>query len=205
MAVLEFHIPFYREIFEIPGFIAEPFLMIGDQLIVGDDLPPDFRFDDLRQLLSARGLTDVAAVDLFDDRAELRYDLNHPVPRAEEDRYRTVCDIGTLEHLFDTRQCLENCMRMVRLGGCYLLHTPVKGYHRHGFHTFNPELIVESFRLNGFDIEYLKYSSKRGLELERLEDAPNCLVWIVGRKRAPLEVFQIPQQRRWEEIYDSEY
>src|SRR5207244_5971508 len=139
------------------GFLAEPFLMVGFQIIVQRDLPDDFGYEDMKELLHAKGIGDVTTLDYFDPRAELRYDLNVPVPTAEHERYLTVCDIGTLEHVFDTRQCMENCMRMVKPGGHYFLTTPVKGYYGHGLHTFNPELVVQAFRLNGFDIAYLKY------------------------------------------------
>jgi hypothetical protein len=212
---------FYLEIFSIPGFLAEPLATLGYQVIIGKDLPEDlpeeFKFGDMKQLLDSRGITDVTAIDLFDERADLRYDLNFPVPSTEEERYRTVCDLGTLEHVFDTRQCMENCMRMVKPGGHYLLCTPVIGWHRHGLHTFNPELIIGGFLLNGFDIEYLRYSTSSGVAVEELEyvqtglpdeharfpprDTPNCLIWIVGRKTSSLDVFQVPQQGRWARAY----
>jgi hypothetical protein len=218
LAIVDRHIPFYREIFAIPGFLAEPLLTIGFQAIIGEDLPDEFRYEHAKQLLRARGITDVTAIDLFDERADLRYDLNLPVPSREEERYRTVCDIGTLEHLFDTKQCMENCMRMVSPGGHYFLCTPVRGYYRHGFHTFDPELIIGAFRLNGFDIEYLKYSTGRGVPVEELEQVPaglpdehaqvptlgpaqRCLIWIVGKKTASLEAFRIPQQGMWASHY----
>ena len=79
MAVLGSHIDFYRRIFELPGFLAGPVLTLGFQDIVGDDLPEDFR-GDLTRLLAARGISDVTTLDLFDGRADLRYDLNLPVP-----------------------------------------------------------------------------------------------------------------------------
>jgi hypothetical protein len=196
-------------------------LTIGLQTIIGEDLPDDFRHADATELLRARGIADVTSIDLFDETADLQYDLNVPVPSREEERYRTVCDIGSLEHVFDTKQCMENCMRMVGPGGHYLLQTPVKGYYGHGFHTFNPELIISAFRLNGFDIEYLKYSTGNGMPIEELEHVPaglpgeqvqvlprrsppKCLIWIVGKKTAPMEDFQIPQQGMWARRYSAD-
>jgi hypothetical protein len=195
-------------------------LTIGFQVILGKDLPDEFRYDDAKQLLAARGISDVTTIDLFDERADLRYDLNLPVPSSEEERYRTVCDIGTLEHLFDTKQCMENCMRMVRPGGRYFLCTPVRGYYRHGFHTFDPELVIGAYRLNGFDIEYLKYSTGGGVPIDELEEVPaglagehasvppegsagRCLIWIVGTKTRSLGQFRIPQQGMWAPHYST--
>jgi hypothetical protein len=80
---------------------------------------------------------------------------------------------------------------MVASGGRYFLHTPVKGYFEHGFHTFHPDLITEAFTINRFEIEYLKYSSGWGAPLEHPGDADDALIWIVGRKTAPLGDFRI--------------
>jgi hypothetical protein len=198
MAILAGHVHLYRRIFEIPGFLGEPMLMLGHQDILGGDLPEDFAYKNLRELLAARGVNAVTTIDLYDRRADLRYDLNLPVPDAEHERYRTVLDIGTLEHLFDTRQCVENCLRMVKTGGHYLLHTPVRGYSRHGLHTFDPDVMVQALELNGFDVRFLAYSSKAGDELGRPEDAEDVLLWVVAEKTQPLGAFQIPQQGKWE-------
>ena len=98
-------------------------------------VPRDFRFSSLTELLCSKGHP-VTTLDYFDSRADLRYDMNQPVPEGEHNRYGTLIDIGSLEHLFDTAGCLENCFRMVRPGGSYLLHTPINGYFGHGLHVF---------------------------------------------------------------------
>ena len=201
MAILEPHIPFYRKVFDVPGLLAEPFLMLGYQQILGHGDAEDFDFPDVVELLAARGVGEVTTLDLFDDRADLRYDLNFPVPANEHDRYATVFDIGTLEHVFDSRQCLESSLRMVRPGGHYFGHTPVKGYYRHGFHTFHPAFLRLALKENGFDILYLKYSSEGGEPLDRPEHGDDVLLWIVGRKTAPMGEFRIPQQPLWIDHY----
>jgi hypothetical protein len=203
MVILQRHIDFYRRIFEIPGFLADPVLTLGFQDILGRDLPEDFDRGDLKRLLRTRGLTDVTTLDLFDDRADLRYDLNLPVPEGEHERYGAVLDIGTLEHVFDTRQCLENCLRMVRTGGHYFLHTPVKGYFCHGLHTFHPEGLLRALEVNAFEIRFLAYSSLAGESLERPEEADDSLIWVVARKAAALDEFQNPQQSKWARRYSG--
>ncbi len=62
---------------------------------------------------------------------------------TQHERYQTVYDVGTIEHVFDTRQCFENCARMVAVGGHYFIHTPVRGYFGHGLHTFAPGILTE--------------------------------------------------------------
>jgi hypothetical protein len=112
-----------------------------------------------------------------------------------------VIDIGSLEHVFDTRQCLENCLRMVRVGGVYILHTAVKGYYLHGLHTFSPEALLQVFTLNGFELVYHRYSTDGGAPLEDPTKGENVLIWLVGRKIADISVFKCPQQRGWKELY----
>jgi hypothetical protein len=85
--------------------------------------------------LHNRGLREVAVLDLFDPRATLRYDMNAPVPESSTSA-TARCSTSAAWSVFDTRQCL-NCLRMVRPGGCYFLHTPVKGFFGHGLHALN--------------------------------------------------------------------
>jgi len=137
MAILKEHIPFYREIFKIPGIISEPILTFGFQDIIGENIPTEFRFKDLKRLITSKGIKNILTLDLFDVRADLRYDLNLPVPEFEHNKYNLVFDIGTLEHIFDTRQTIENCLRMIKKGGFYFVQTTVRGYFRHGLHVLS--------------------------------------------------------------------
>jgi len=194
------HARYYREIFALPGVLAEPFLMLGHQDTYGR-MPPDMDFPDLPQLLAARGVSQVTTLDPFDPRADARYDLNEPVPDYEAERYAVVLDIGCLEHVFDTRRCLENCLRMAQVGGVYVLHTTVAGYVGHGLHVFNPEALTEALRLNGFEILYEKYCARDGRPLGGPKDARDALIWLVGKKTRHIDEFVVPQQGRWEREY----
>jgi hypothetical protein len=204
MGILKMHVDMHREIFALPGMLEEPFLQIGYQIIVGNNLPEDFDYPDVKQWLEAQGIRDITAIDYFDHKAELRYDLNRPVPEHEHERYQTVIDIGTIEHLFDTRQCLENCMRMVKVGGQYFLHTPVNGYCGHGLHTFDPWVMTRALEINSFEIVYQRFTSARGEPIETAKDAEHSLVWIIARKTASMGEFQIPQQEEWGSAYEAE-
>src|ERR1022692_3747113 len=137
------------------------------------------------------------SLDLFDPRSELRYDMNHRVPEHEHGRYATFIDIGSLEHVFDTRPCFENCLRMVAPGGHYVLHTPVNGYYAHGFHVFNPECLRSGLELNGFRVIYEKYSSVDGRPVADPSAPGDVLAWIVARKERVMDQFVCPQQGKW--------
>jgi hypothetical protein len=83
-------------------------------------------------------------------------------------------------------------------GGLFFLHTPVHGGLYHGFYTFNPDMLIQAFTLNGFEIEYLKYGTFWGAPINHPGEAKNSLIWIVGRKVREMHEFVAPQQDLWE-------
>lgn len=200
MVILRKHTNFYREIFKIQGIFKEPFLTLGYQEIE-ENIPSDFRHKDLKALLLSKGLKSIVTCDYFDPRADLKYDLNFPVPISEHEKYNVVFDIGTLEHIFDTRQAIENCMRMVRVDGLYFLHTPIKGYFGHGLHVFNPKGLIDILTNNNFKILYLKFSSSSGEIVRDFNDRDDILIWVIGKKIEKTGRLNIPQQRMWENEY----
>ena len=200
------HIPYYEEILPLPGFLADPILIFGwqDVLAPAPNSPSAsdfFAHPDLNSWLRAHGHRDVRTLDHFDDRADFRWDMNRPVPDTAHEAYATLIDIGCLEHVFDTRQCLENCLRMVRVGGHILLHTPVNGYYAHGLHVFNPEAIVGALELNGFELRYTKFCRLDGSAIVDPGGLQDAIIWAVARKTRRLGDFVCPQQSRWQSRY----
>jgi hypothetical protein len=204
--ILPGHEGYCLEIFALPGFLADPILVFGVQDILKPcsarrmrkELAP---FADLGGYLRSRGVGQVVTMDAFDPRADLRYDLNRPVPEHEHGRYATLIDIGCLEHVFDSRQCLENCLRLVRRDGHLLIHTPVKGYYGHGLHTFHPEGLLGVLELNGFQVLYAKYSTASGRHVTSPDAFRDVLIWMVGKKIGEFDRFTNPQQARWTRAY----
>ncbi len=194
--VLVTHLPFYREIFGIPGFVRDPLLCFGFQEFEPGATLDGKQYGHLGEYFAAQGIT-ATSLDLFDPRSELRYDMNYAVPESEHGRYGTFIDIGSLEHVFDTRQCFENCLRMVKPGGYYMLHTPVNGYFAHGFHVFNPECLRGAMELNGFRIVYEKYSNVHGQPVDDPSTWGDILTWTVARKEREMDKFVCPQQGKW--------
>ena len=156
-------------------------------------MPTEFDFPTVKALLLSLGVEEVYTLDLFDGRADLRYDLNLPIPGFEYEQYSVVADMGTLEHVFDTKQALENCLRMVMVRGLYFLVTPVSGYAGHGAHVFHPEIIRKALKFNGFKILYEKYCTQDGEAMEGQRNTYDVLLWMVGYKRRTLGQFIIPQ------------
>jgi hypothetical protein len=239
VAILHPHIPYYREVFALPGVLAEPLLVFGFQDVAVRSLfrqpfaalaprkklrrlqkglgfrvqallgrrasdyavPEEFWAKELTGVLAAYGVRDVTVLDHFDPRADLSYDMNQPVPAREHARYASLFDIGCLEHLFDTRQCLENCLRMIAPGGTYFLHTNVNGYFGHGLHVFSPEALLAALELNGFEVVHLRYSTPTGVRLERPTDARDVIIWLVAHKQKEIQPFVCPQQGKWRDYY----
>jgi hypothetical protein len=203
MTIIREHIPYYREIFSFPDFWREKFLMIGLPYIEGTHLPADFTYRNLKELVLSHGLQKVFSADLFDTNADYRWDLNRPIPKNFQNRYKVLIDIGTLEHIFDTRQCLENYFRLVAPGGLFVLVTPVNGYFGHGLHVFNPETLLDALEKNDFLVLYKKFITSTGIEVSDPALQGNILLWVLARKGNKLGKFIIPQQGYWKNMYAS--
>jgi hypothetical protein len=96
-------------------------------------------------------------VDAFDasayERANRVHDFNDPLPAAFAQRYSTVLESGTLEHVFNFPVAILNCMRLLEVGGHYVGITPANNFMGHGFYQFSPELFHRLLApVNGFRI-----------------------------------------------------
>jgi len=167
-------------------------------------IPVKFQENNLQEILKNYGMNEVKTLDLFDDRADFNFDMNTPLPSDLKGRFKTVIDIGSLEHIFDTKQCLWNLFSLLQTEGHLLIHTPCNGYFDHGFHTFSPECLTQAIELNGFKIEYLKFATPCGIELRNPDSVCDALILIVAKKLKHIKHFNIPQQGRWERIYHKQ-
>lgn len=103
-----------------------------------------------RTFFGMMGIGDYADMDkLEDDSPIILHDLNEPVTDELVDRFNVVIDGGTLEHIFDVRQTLENVVRLCRVGG-HVVHLNPCVFLDHGFFGLNPCLYHDFYRANGF-------------------------------------------------------
>ncbi|MFT5327511.1 MAG: 2-polyprenyl-3-methyl-5-hydroxy-6-metoxy-1,4-benzoquinol methylase [Planctomycetaceae bacterium] len=196
--ILGAHLKLWSEIFSLQYLPKGRWITIGYQ-----DIHPKvrqiegFQFADLKELLQQRGV-DVTTLDFFDQRADLKFDLNEPVGGEYSETFDMLLDIGSIEHVYDTRQAFTNHLGMVKTGGYICIHTPVSGYFRHGLHTFHPETVRESLRQNGCTVCYEKFTTSSGqILLEADLKNRNALIWIVAQKTSRFEKFVNPQQGRY--------
>jgi len=149
------------------------------------------------------------------------YDLNNDIPDGEMEGYTAVIDGGSLEHIFNFPAAIKNCMKMLKVGGCYLGITPANNFLGHGFYQFSPELYFSIFtKQNGFELVHLIafedipaptwYSVKKPIEIkERISVVNNQPIYllILARKIEKVSIFATtPQQSdylaTWEDQLD---
>lgn len=229
MAVLPEHICFYEDVFSASDVVRGNVITMGlqDLRFSGVRPPPSNFLDwlthyywrkrirtqryrwllqlvDFAQMLQNFGACTVTSLDFFDDRADLVHDMNNPISAQWVEQYDLVIDIGSTEHIFDSRQCIENLLRLTKIGGHIMLHLPVSGYFAHGLHVFNPQCILDCLELNGFDICYLAFSSRRGRRLRKPHPTKDTILWALARKtKTQAAGFINPQQKVWEDYYGT--
>jgi len=102
-----------------------------------------------KTMFEAMGLFDYVDLDKFDsDSPEILHDLNLPIPEKLINRFGLVFDGGTIEHIFDVRQVLENIGKMVCINGCVIHLCSIS--IDHGFYGFSPLFYYDYYSVNGF-------------------------------------------------------
>jgi hypothetical protein len=102
-------------------------------------------------LLELFGSTCVDSVDnsAYQD-ATIIADMNLPWQPTKQ--YDTVLDLGTMEHIFNVPQTLENIRRACAVGGQIIHVVPANNFCGHGFYQFSPELFYSYYtKENGFE------------------------------------------------------
>lgn len=170
-------------------FMQPRMLMLGNQQnVCGRKLPCEYETLDL-------------------DGGDHRIDLNFPLardgskaaPPSKElqliGAFKTVYNLGTLEHVWDVNQAYTNAALMVQMGGYFIGHSPVAGYEGHGIHVTDWKRIKDFFTLNGFEMQSLYFTQQNG----QIHGDPsrNCgksvIMWFAAQKVAPFAYLK-PQQ-----------
>ncbi len=88
------------------------------------------------------------------------HDMNTIVPESLFGRYDAILDGGTLEHLFNVPQALENTVKMLKKGGTVIHLLPMNNMVNHGFYQFSPGLFFDFYAANGFKGCILAFAEK---------------------------------------------
>jgi hypothetical protein len=105
-------------------------------------------------ILGRIGAGSVTSIDASDyEGATIVADMNVPLDEDLRQRFDTVIDGGTLEHVFNIGVGVANAMEMVRQGGWLVHITPTNQAAGHGFYQLSPELFFRALSpTNGYQI-----------------------------------------------------
>lgn len=164
-----------------------------------------------RTFFEMMGIKDYYDIDKFDyEKPQILHDLNTPISAELYDKFNLIIDSGTIEHIFDVRQVMENIARMCKEGGWVVHITPSSNFVDHGFFSFSPCFFYDFYRVNGFDdftcyvlqlnvnnyldpCYYIEYHY--GMNLHGLiQPNKEILVFFAARKTAKVESVVIPTQ-----------
>jgi len=103
-----------------------------------------------QMLLDHFGSTCVDSIDNSNyEGATIVTDMN--LPWKSSKLYDTVMDLGTMEHIFNVPQVLDNIKKACKNGGQIIHILPANNFCGHGFYQFSPELFYSYYtEENGF-------------------------------------------------------
>jgi SAM-dependent methyltransferase len=111
-------------------------------------------FVDESGVFQALGFNAVESLDFSNfEGATHVFDLNRPVPGRLINKYDTILDAGTIEHVFDIRQSFENIHKMLKVGGSIIHIAPSSNHVDHGFYMFSPTLFLDYYSANNYEIK----------------------------------------------------
>lgn len=108
------------------------------------------------------GVKEVDALDCSDyEGANIIFNLNED-KNSIVSEYDLVIDGGTLEHIYNVANAMNNMNICLREGG-YIYHlVPCAGWVNHGFYSFSPTFFTDAYGpKSGFKLEYCKLLFKQ--------------------------------------------
>lgn len=91
------------------------------------------------------GFATIESIDASSyEQATIVHDMNFPLPTSLKDQFDFVFDGGTIEHIFNLPQVLENVIDMLKVGGVFCSVTCNNNFSGHGMYQFSPELFLST-------------------------------------------------------------
>jgi hypothetical protein len=149
-----------------PRHIVEQHFPDAAPLFINDAARRDCQAD----FYALMGVRKYMAVDLFDDRAVIRHDMNRRLITWRRD---VVTNFGTAEHVFDVARFFANIHSATKRGGLMLHAMPAFGDINHGFYNFHPVMIRGMAVANDYevlDFTYVDNIANRACAEQSLED-----------------------------------
>ena len=154
------------------------------------------------------------------ENATIIEDLNLPIKKKYYKNFDFIYDGGSLEHIFNISEALNNISRILKTNG-YIMHlSPVNNYIDHGFYSINPTLLKDYYEQNNFkilEINLIKqnYNLEKKTKWEVFEYEPSLirhyknwkwkenrmLVWLVAKKTNKSAKIVIPTQSKYVDLH----
>jgi hypothetical protein len=106
-------------------------------------------------LIQEFGSTHVDSMDFSNfESANIIHDLNKIIIDTNLiQKYDTVLDLGTLEHIYHINNAFVNLSKLCKVGGQIIHILPGNGQCGHGFWQFSPEVFFSLYsEVNGYEI-----------------------------------------------------
>lgn len=150
--------------------------------------------------------------------AQVIHDMNNPLPDSLAGKFDCVFDGGTLEHIYNFPQAVENIFRMLKKNGTFISSTIANNIMGHGFYQFSPELFYRVFaEKNGWNTKTVMLCEhqlspprfwrvddpmKVGSRLE-VQNSSQLYLMIITQKIRNELIFQTPQQSDYASVWNS--
>ncbi len=110
---------------------------------------------DSYDLFKCLGFSEVLALDMSDyEGADIIFDLASTcLPEGLQERFDYIYDGGTLEHIFNFPQAINNVSKMLKIGGVIIHVLPCNNWIDHGFYSFSPTVFIDYYNENKFTID----------------------------------------------------
>jgi len=102
------------------------------------------------------GASRYQALDLEDSRAQIRADLNRPLPKSVG-TFDVVTNFGTTEHVFDIAQTFRSIHQLLSVGGVQLHTIAAYACIDHGFYNVHPTAYLDMAEANHYELVDVSY------------------------------------------------
>lgn len=152
-------------------------------------------------LLRHFGAAQIESIDYSDyEQASVVHDMNRPVPQALQGRFDTVINSGTLEHVYNIAQALDNVSAMCRPGAQIVHILPANNFCGHGFWQFSPELFFSLYApANGYVDTEVYIADLKNVDQWFRVQAPSSGIRV--NLRGPEKLYVLVRTRRVGDTY----
>jgi SAM-dependent methyltransferase len=182
-------------------------VMLGRQTIEDGQSPEAF--------FHGLGFSRVNSLDVVgNEGADVLFDLNRSeTPLELTDRWDTIFDGGSLEHVFHLPNALAHCTRILRSNGAFVHIGPMNNYVDHGFYQFSPTFWFDWFGANGWRVvessmvrlgaewSYSLLDRGRLGRVGQIEDAAPYMHFLVAIKDPGASYDRIPTQDHYVKLH----